>query len=148
MGAQQLTQEQIQEYKEIFNLFDKDHSGSISATELTTVMRSLGLTPTESEVKDLMNEIDLDGNHQIEFDEFLVLMNRQQRSNDSQEELMEAFKVFDVNGDGFISRSELKQVLNSIGEELTEQEIDDMMKEASDGQGRINIQQFAAMLSK
>ncbi|CCH62443.1 hypothetical protein TBLA_0H01560 [Henningerozyma blattae CBS 6284] len=144
----QLTQEQIEEYREIFNLFDKDHSGSISGSELTSVMRSLGLKPTESEVTDLMNEIDLDGNHQIEFDEFLVLMSRQQKSNDSKEELLEAFKVFDVNGDGYISRSELKQVLTSIGENLSEQEIDDMMKEVGDGKGRIDINQFAAMLSK
>ena len=143
-----LTEEQIAEFKEAFALFDKDNNGSISSSELATVMRSLGLSPSEAEVNDLMNEIDVDGNHQIEFSEFLALMSRQLKSNDSEQELLEAFKVFDKNGDGLISAAELKQVLTSIGEKLTDAEVDDMLREVSDGSGEINIQQFAALLSK
>ena len=143
-----LTEEQIAEFKEAFALFDKDHSGSISSSELATVMRSLGLSPSEAEVADLMNEIDVDGNHKVEFSEFLALMSRQLKSNDSEQELLEAFKVFDKNGDGLISAAELKHVLTSIGEKLTDTEVDEMLREVSDGSGEINIQQFAALLSK
>ena len=100
------------------------------------------------EINDLMNEIDVDGNHQIEFSEFLALMSRQLKSNDSEQELLEAFKVFDKNGDGLISAAELKHVLTSIGEKLTDAEVDDMLREVSDGSGEIDIQQFAALLSK
>lgn len=88
--SQNLTEEQIAEFKEAFALFDKDNSGSISASELATVMRSLGLSPSEAEVADLMNEIDVDGNHAIEFSEFLALMSRQLKCNDSEQELLEA----------------------------------------------------------
>jgi len=98
-----LTEEQIQEFKEAFTLFDKDNNGTISKQELSTVMRSLGLSPSEQEVTDLMNEIDLNGNKSIEFSEFLTLMSRQLKQNDSEMELLEAFKVFDKNGDGYIS---------------------------------------------
>lgn len=146
--SQNLTEEQITEFKEAFALFDKDNSGSISSNELATVMRSLGLSPSESEVTDLMNEIDVDGNHKIEFSEFLALMSRQLKSNDSEQELLEAFKVFDKNGDGLISAAELKHVLTSIGEKLTDAEVDEMLREVSDGTGEINIKQFAALLSK
>lgn len=143
-----LTEEQIAEFKEAFALFDKDNNGYISSSELATVMRSLGLSPSEAEVADLMNEIDVDGNHKIEFSEFLALMSRQLKSTDSEQELLEAFKVFDKNGDGLISAAELKHVLTSIGEKLTDAEVDDMLKEISDGSGEIDIQQFAALLSK
>ncbi|KAL6942114.1 Calmodulin [Hanseniaspora vineae] len=147
-GANNLTEEQIAEFREAFTLFDKDKNGSISSSELATVMRSLGLSPSEAEVADLMNEIDINGNHAIEFGEFLALMSRQLKSKDSEQELLEAFKVFDKNGDGLISAAELKHVLTSIGEKLTDAEVDEMLNEVSDGNGEINIQQFASLLSK
>ena len=90
----------------------------------------------------------MDGNHAIEFSEFLALMSRQLKCNDSEQELLEAFKVFDKNGDGLISAAELKHVLTSIGEKLTDAEVDEMLREVSDGSGEINIKQFAALLSK
>ena len=143
-----LTEEQIAEFKEAFALFDKDNTGSILSSELATVMRSLGLSPSEAEVADLLNEIDVNGNHRIEFSEFLALMSRQLKATDSQQELLEAFKVFDKNGDGFISAAELKHVLTSIGEKLTDAEVDDMLREVSDNTGEIDIEQFSALLSK
>lgn len=143
-----LTPEQIEEYRDAFNLFDTDHSGSISATELSTVMKSLGLKPNETDVLDLMNEIDQDGNNEIDFDEFLSLMARQAGVKDSEQEIIEAFKVFDKNGDGHISKSELQNVLQSIGEKLTQEELDTMFDEVSNGKGEISIEQFASLLSK
>ncbi|CCD22668.1 calmodulin NDAI_0A05130 [Naumovozyma dairenensis CBS 421] len=111
-------------------------------------MNSLGLQPTEEEVTDLMNEVDIDGNHQIEFNEFISLMSRQSKSNDSEQELLEAFKVFDKNGDGHISADELKYVLNSLNEKWTDSEVDAMIKEVGGDTGEIDIQQFASLLSK
>lgn len=143
-----LTPEQIEEYREAFNLFDRDNSGSISASELATVMKSLGLSPSETEITDLMNEIDQDGNHEIDFEEFLTLMARQSNTRDSAQEIIEAFKVFDKNGDGYISLSELKQVFNSIGEKLSDEELEAMFNEVSNGSGRISVADFASLLSK
>merc|ERR1712099_106486 len=61
--ADQLTEEQIAEFKEAFSLFDKDGDGTITTKELGTVMRSLGQNPTEAELQDMINEVDADGNH-------------------------------------------------------------------------------------
>ena len=57
--ADQLTEEQIAEFKEAFSLFDKDGDGTITTKELGTVMRSLGQNPTEAELQDMINEVPL-----------------------------------------------------------------------------------------
>lgn len=61
LQADQLTEEQIAEFKEAFSLFDKDGDGTITTKELGTVMRSLGQNPTEAELQDMINEVDADG---------------------------------------------------------------------------------------
>merc|ERR1712005_61399 len=107
-GEEQLTEEQISEFKEAFALFDKDGDGTITTKELGTVMRSLGQNPTEAELQDMINEVDADGNGTIDFPEFLTMMARKMKDTDSEEELREAFKVFDKDGNGFISAAELR----------------------------------------
>ena len=102
MGDEQLTEEQIAEFKEAFSLFDKDGDGTITTKELGTVMRSLGQNPTEAELQDMINEVDADGNGTIDFPEFLTMMARKMKDTDSEEEILEAFKVFDKDGNGFI----------------------------------------------
>merc|ERR1719409_2110547 len=106
--ATQLSDEQIAEFKEAFLLFDKDGDGTITTKELGTVMRSLGQTPTEAELHDMINEVDNDGSGTIDFAEFLSLMSKKMKDADSEEELIEAFKVFDRDGNGFISAAELR----------------------------------------
>lgn len=78
-------------------------------------MRSLGQNPTEAELQDMINEVDADGNGEIDFPEFLTMMARKMKDTDSEEEIKEAFKVFDKNGDGKISAAELRHVMTSIG---------------------------------
>ncbi|KAF6076787.1 calmodulin 3 [Phyllostomus discolor] len=98
--ADQLTEEQIAEFKEAFSLFDKDGDGTITTKELGTVMRSLGQNPTEAELQDMINEVDADGNGTIDFPEFLTMMARKMKDTDSEEEIREAFRVFDKGGAG------------------------------------------------
>ena len=121
--ADQLTEEQIAEFKEAFSLFDKDGDGTITTKELGTVMRSLGQNPTEAELQDMINEVDADGNGTIDFPEFLSLMARKMKDTDTEEELIEAFKVFDRDGNGFISAAELRHVMTNLGEKLTDEEV-------------------------
>ena len=65
LQADQLTEEQIAEFKEAFSLFDKDGDGTITTKELGTVMRSLGQNPTEAELQDMINEVDADGKNRL-----------------------------------------------------------------------------------
>jgi hypothetical protein len=75
----------------------------------------------------------------ILFPEFLTMMARKMKDTDSEEEIREAFKVFDRDNNGFISAAELRHVMTSIGEKLTDDEVDEMIREADqDGDGRID----------
>lgn len=146
--ADQLSEEQIAEFKEAFSLFDKDGDGTITTKELGTVMRSLGQNPTEAELQDMINEVDADGNGTIDFPEFLTMMARKMKETDSEEEIREAFRVFDKDGNGFISAAELRHVMVNLGEKLTDEEVDEMIREADvDGDGQVNYQEFVAMMT-
>jgi len=141
--ADSLTEDQIAEFKEAFSLFDKDGDGTITTKELGTVMRSLGQNPTEAELQDMVNEVDADGNGTIDFPEFLTMMARKMKDTDSAEEIKEAFKVFDKDGNGYISAAELRHIMTNLGEKLTDEEVDEMIREADvDGDGQINYDEF------
>lgn len=123
-----MTQKRRNELKENFGLFDKDGDGTIrypnhvlisdmyslilsfffnhSANELGTVMKSVGYQPTEEEVSKLIKKADSDGSGVIEFEEFVEMMGDYEVIGE--EDIISAFKMFDRNGDGVISRSELK----------------------------------------
>eukprot|EP00054_Salpingoeca_dolichothecata_P036633 m.274334 g.274334 ORF g.274334 m.274334 type:complete len:150 (+) comp69030_c0_seq1:95-544(+) len=145
-----LTEEQIAEYKEAFTLFDRDGDSHISASELGTVMRSLGANPTEQELSDMVNQVDTNGDGNIDFPEFLTMMAKHDGSaKDEQEELLASFRVFDVDGSGTISAAELRHVMTSLGEKLTDEEVDDMIREADlNNDGCIDYQEFVAIMTK
>ncbi|RRT55753.1 hypothetical protein B296_00027278 [Ensete ventricosum] len=124
-----------------------DPVGCITTKELGTVMRSLGQNPTEAELQDMINEVDADGNGTIDFPEFLNLMARKMKDTDSEEELKEAFRVFDKDQNGFISAAELRHVMTNLGEKLTDEEVDEMIREADvDGDGQINYEEFVKVM--
>jgi calmodulin len=111
------------------------------------ISRSLGQNPTEAELQDMINEVDADGNGTIDFPEFLTMMARKMKDTDSEEEIKEAFKVFDKDGNGFISAAELRHVMTNLGEKLTDEEVDEMIREADiDGDGQINYEEFVKMM--
>ncbi|TKW17341.1 hypothetical protein SEVIR_5G359900v4 [Setaria viridis] len=145
--ADQLSDDQIAEFKEAFSLFDKDGDGCITTKELGAVMRSLGQNPTEAELQDMITEVDSDGNGTVDFPEFLGLMARKMRDSDSEEELREAFRVFDKDQNGFISAAELRHVMANLGERLADAEVDEMVREADvDGDGSINYDEFVKVM--
>ena len=149
VSTNQLTEEQISEFKEAFLLFDQDGNGNITADELGTVMRSLGHDPTDAELTDMINDVDTDGNGTIDLAEFIAMMARKLKEDDTEKEFMEAFHVFDKDGDGLISAAELRLVLASLGEESTEEEAEEMIREAdTNGDGFVDYQEFVKMMTK
>ncbi|KAL4237814.1 Calmodulin [Mactra antiquata] len=144
----ELTEEEIQEYKEAFAIFDRDGSGSISAKELVIAMRSLGQNVTDEEVHRMMEQVDEDGSGELEFDEFVELMQRNKKDVNSHKAIEEAFKVFDKEGKGSIPREYFRHIMTTMGERLTDEEVDEMLDEAdADGDGEIDIQEFTQMIS-
>ncbi|OEL35348.1 Calmodulin [Dichanthelium oligosanthes] len=130
-----------------FGLFDKNGDGYITSEELGAVIKSLGQNLTESEVQDMIKEVDADGNGTIEFPEFLNLMAHKLKDTDSEEELRESFEMFDKDRDGYISAAELRHMMANLGEKLTDEEVDDMIREAdTDGDGLVSYEEYKRMM--
>ncbi|XP_065665877.1 calmodulin [Hydra vulgaris] len=125
-----LSEEQIKEFRDAFTAFDKDNNGFITSSELVTVLRSLGLNPTEKEICRIINEVDFDGNGKIDFSEFVSLMTSQgDQMAWSDNDLVEAFRTFDTEDEGFISAIELFYVLNRLDDNtVTSKDIEDLVK--------------------
>merc|ERR1740130_1606327 len=98
-------------------------------------MRALGQSPIEAELQDIINEVNLDGNATLDFTEFLTLMTRRMRDADVEAELSEVFRTFDQDGDTIISPSELQRALQELGETLSDEEVNEMIREADGGSG-------------
>uniref|UniRef100_K4AL48 EF-hand domain-containing protein n=4 Tax=Setaria TaxID=4554 RepID=K4AL48_SETIT len=142
-----LTGEQRIAFQEAFSLFDKNGDGCITMEELAAVTRSLGLDPSDQELNDMMSEVDTDGNGIIDFQEFQSLIARKMKDGDGDEELKEAFEVLDKDQNGFISPNELRTVMTNLGERMTDEEVEQMIREAdTDGDGQVNYDEFVLMM--
>ncbi|XP_005807851.1 caltractin [Xiphophorus maculatus] len=144
-----LTEEQKQEIKEAFDLFDTDGTGTIDIKELKVAMRALGFEPKKEEIKKMVSDIVKDGSGTIDFDDFLCMMTQKMNEKDSKEEIMKAFRLFDDDCTGKISFKNLKRVAKELGENLTDEELQEMIDEADqDGDGEVNEQEFLRIMKK
>ncbi|KAF5381764.1 hypothetical protein D9615_005418 [Tricholomella constricta] len=139
-----LTPDQIEDFKEAFALFDKDNDGTITPDELGTIMRQLGKSPTDAELRSMIREVDVDHNGRIDFGEFLGMMalgpKAIQGVDDDDKEMELAFRVFDKDGSGMISEEELRGVMRSLNVNLTDRELGAMMEAADqNGDGEVSL---------
>ncbi|KAK9393486.1 centrin-2 [Crotalus adamanteus] len=145
----ELTEEQKQEIREAFDLFDTDGTGNIDVKELKVAMRALGFEPKKDEIKKMILEIDKEGTGKITFSDFLGVMTQKMAEKDSKEEILKAFKLFDDDETGKISFKNLKRVAKELGENLTDEELQEMIDEADrDGDGEVNEQEFLRIMKK
>ncbi|XP_030595277.1 caltractin [Archocentrus centrarchus] len=144
-----LTEEQKQEIKEAFDLFDTDGTGTIDVKELKVAMRALGFEPKKEEIKKMIADIDKEGSGTIDFGDFLSIMTLKMSEKDSKEEILKAFRLFDDDCTGKISFKNLKRVAKELGENLTDEELQEMIDEADrDGDGEVNEQEFLRIMKK
>merc|ERR1719219_1413034 len=105
-----ISDEEFENYKKIFIMFDKDGDGTVSTKELGAVMRSLGTNPDPEELEAMVDEADADGSGSVDFGEFVEMMIKREAEKETPEDLKQAFRVFDKDGNGFVSTPEdLKQ---------------------------------------
>ena len=119
-ARQDLSEEQKQEIKEAFDLFDTNKTGTIDYHELKVAMRALGFDVKKAEVLSLMKEYDREGSGQIEYPDFLEIMTTKINERDPVEEILKAFKLFDEDNTGRISLRNLRRVARELGENLTD----------------------------
>merc|ERR1711907_797029 len=132
----QLTEEQMDEIREAFGLFDSDASGQIDIRELKAAMRALGFEVKNEELKKMVTDVDNDGNGTIEFAEFLSMMTAKMGEKDSREDIDKVFKLFDNDSTNKISFRNLARVAEELGENIDDEELQDMINQADrDGDG-------------
>ncbi|XP_057765666.1 probable calcium-binding protein CML15 [Salvia miltiorrhiza] len=151
MASSQCDPEQLKQLKEIFDRFDMDKDGSLTLLELAALLRSLGLKPTGDQIHTISASMDANGNGAIEFDELVELMlsDISGEAVPNHDQLLEVFKAFDRDGNGFISAAELAGQMAKMGHPLTYNELTEMMQEADiNGDGVISFHEFANIMAK
>jgi centrin-1 len=148
-STQGLTDEQKQEIREAFDLFDTDGSGSIDAVELKVAMRALGFESKSEDIRKMLEKIDEDRSGVIEFDEFVKMMTDKMGERDTKEKILSAFQLFDTDGTGKISFMNLKRVSKNLGQILTDDELHEMIEEADRNQdGFVDKEEFYKIMKK
>uniref|UniRef100_A0A7S2D8E7 EF-hand domain-containing protein n=1 Tax=Alexandrium andersonii TaxID=327968 RepID=A0A7S2D8E7_9DINO len=126
---QGLTEEQQREFTEAFNDLDKNHTGFLSPYELGVLMRSLGHTLTDEDLKTITS----DSERSVTLADFLDIMAKREQDVALQEKLQKAFSVFDCDGSGFISvdlQSEFRTLMTSLGPNpYTKEEFEQFLSE-------------------
>ncbi|KAK2884816.1 hypothetical protein Q8A73_021290 [Channa argus] len=151
--ARELAEDEIDELREAFNEFDKDKDGLISCKDLGNLMRTMGYMPTEMELIELGQNINMNLGGRVDFEDFVELMAPKLLAETAgmigMKELKNAFKEFDMDGDGEITTEELRQAMTKLmGEHMSQREIDSIVKEADDnGDGTVDFEEFVRMMS-
>uniref|UniRef100_A0A8C8AF44 Calcium binding protein 2 n=1 Tax=Otus sunia TaxID=257818 RepID=A0A8C8AF44_9STRI len=147
----ELRSEEIEELKQAFREFDKDHDGYISYKDLGECMRTMGYMPTEMELIELSQQIT---GGKVDFDDFVELMGPKMLAETADmigiKELRDAFREFDTNGDGQISIAELREAMRKLlGQQLNYQEVDEILKDIDlNGDGLVDFEEFVRMMSR
>lgn len=136
-----------EELEQIFYKFDANGDGKICASELGSIMASLGHKPTDEELNNMIKEVDGDGDGFINLREFIELNTKGIDSKEVLENLKDAFSVFDIDNNGLITAEELQNVMKKLGENCDIEESRKMIAGADrDGDGMINFDEFKDMM--
>jgi len=150
-ALEQFSPEQIEQFRKYFNMFDKEKKGFIHTSQVGQILRTMGQAFEERDLKQLIKEFDSDGSGEIEFSEFAALIARFVMEEDTsalEEELREAFRLYDKQGNGYINVSDLRDILRALDEKITEDELDEMIAEIdTDGSGTVDFDEFMEMMS-
>jgi len=143
------SESQLAELQASFDECDKEKTGFISVSDLESVVGTLGLNIGPEAIREMIDRFDLKRSGEIDFDEFVEMMATTTRGGapiNEEEEIRQIFRVFDRNKTGFIDVDELRMVMKDLGENLSEEDLDAMMKEADvAGNGVISYDEFLLM---
>merc|ERR1712073_159968 len=146
-----LANDEIKCLKVCFDLFDTKKQDFLSADDLGEIMRAMGFRPTEEELVDLLHEVDEDGSGEIEFGEFCQLcatgLVEDPDLETMKKELKDAFRIYDKEGQGFITNDTLRALIGELLAPLTDEELDGIIEELDeDGSGSMDFDEFCEMM--
>ncbi|XP_071825701.1 myosin light chain 3, skeletal muscle isoform-like [Apostichopus japonicus] len=144
------SEDQLNEFRDAFSLFDKKGDSKVDITQVGDIIRALGLNPTEAELKRITQSYSTNDDqvYRVSFDEFLPMYTSLQNKKEqgSVDDFVEGLRVFDKDGNGTINSAELRHVLVSLGERLTDEEVDTLIAGLEDSQGQVNYEDFVKLI--
>ena len=144
-----LTEDEIEEIKEAFDLFDTDGSGSIDPKELRAAMQSLGFEAKNQTIYQMITDLDKNKSGNIDFEEFLDMMTARMSDKDTREDINKVFRLFDDDTSGSITIRNLRRVARELGETMTDEELQEMVERAdSNGDGAVSMDDFYNIMTK
>ncbi|XP_063721244.1 uncharacterized protein LOC134847908 [Symsagittifera roscoffensis] len=147
MSGEELDAEKIEELKEVFNSHDPEGQGMVKSGELGEMFQQLGLELFPEEVEDITVEIDKNSDGVFDFAEFEALYSKLTKPM-TEDDVMQAFKFFDKEKLGFIWAEDLKNILMTIGDKMTEKEADELIKTADmNYDGKIQYINFVGLMA-
>ncbi|XP_035259973.1 calcium-binding protein 5a [Anguilla rostrata] len=152
--ARELADDEIEELRGAFDEFDKDKDGLISCKDLGNLMRTMGYMPTEMELIELSQNINMNLGGRVDFENFMALMAPKLLAETAgmigMKELKEAFREFDTDGDGEITADELRSAMKKLmGGHMSQKEVDAVVREAdNNGDGTVDFEEFVKMMSR
>ena len=145
--SESLSIETRNKLKANFNNFDKDQDGLISYQELKELMKQTSKSFIEADLQDLLNELDINEKGQINCKTYIDIISKLNRKNDTDDEIIEVFKIFDKDNSGLISTKKIMDVFLKIDENIKEEEVLQMIKECDiDQDGYLNFEEFSHMV--
>lgn len=147
----ELELDEIKQFRAIFSRFDMDSDGSLTILELAALLRSLGLKLSGDQIHALLANIDSNGNGSVEFEELMsaILPEMNEQVLINQEQLLEVFRSFDRDSNGYITAVELAGAMAKMGQPLTYRELTEMIREAdTNGDGVISFSEFSSIMAK
>jgi len=144
----ELTEEQKNQIRQAFDVFDKDGTGAIDSISLRVALRALGFEPSKDEIKKMISEVDKDESGTLDFSEFLNLMTKKMSEEDTKEDISKSYQLFATHN-GKISLEDLKRVAKELGDDRTEEELRDMIAEADiDKDGLVSEEEFTKIIRR
>ncbi|KAM6976026.1 calcium-binding protein 1b isoform 2-T2 [Tautogolabrus adspersus] len=150
----ELRPEEMDELREAFKEFDKDKDGFIGCKDLGNCMRTMGYMPTEMELIELSQQINMNLGGHVDFEDFVELMGPKLLAETADmigvKELRDAFKEFDTNGDGQISTAELREAMKKLlGQQVGHRDLEDILRDIDlNGDGHVDFEEFVRMMSR
>jgi len=143
-----ITQKQYDDAQNTFHLFDKKGNGQVSTKELSKVFQSLALKVDQEKLKSWADDVDDEATGFVNWDQFKVIYETKLKEDEDERELKDAFRVLDKGNKGVIDVKDLRWILESLGDDLTSDEIEDMITETdTDGSGTVDYEEFAQLMN-
>jgi len=144
-----VSETEVEEIKEAFDLFDTDHSVTITPSELKTALASLGFEGKTQAIVQMMSDVDEDGSGMIDFEEFLDMMTAKMSDKDTRADIAKVFELYDDDNIGKISLRNMKRVAKELGETMNDKDLGEMIERAdTDNDGEITLDDFYAIMTK